>query len=158
MITEQTFREDLYFRISDIVIELPPLREREDDIILLANFFLIKYSNQQKKKIKGLSPAAEALLMNYEYRGNVRELEQIIRRSVIMTDRNTIQAENLNIENSISKDDENQQLGDTLNLKIIRNTAERRAIKMAIQKTENNISDAAKLLDITRPTLYLFIN
>ena len=157
MIKENLFREDLFFRISDIVIELPPLREREDDIILLANFFLKKYAEQQNKAIKGLSSSAEDLLMNYECKGNVRELDQIMRRAVIMTDSNLLQAEDLNIDISADQAIETDNDSDTLNLKIIRNTAERRAIRRALQASDNNISDAAKLLDITRPTLYSLI-
>ena len=157
MIKENLFREDLFFRISDIVIELPPLREREDDIILLANFFLKKYAEQQNKAIKGLSSSAEDLLMNYECKGNVRELDQIMRRAVIMTDSNLLQAEDLNIDISADQAIETNNDSDTLNLKIIRNTAERRAIRRALQASDNNISDAAKLLDITRPTLYSLI-
>ncbi len=157
MIKENLFREDLYFRISDIVIELPPLREREDDIILLANFFLKKYAEQQNKSIKGLSPSAENLLMNYECKGNVRELDQIMRRAVIMSDSNILQAEDLNIQSSTTSHNDDSGSDDeteTLNLKMIRNIAERRAIRRALQQTDNNISDAAKLLDVTRPTLY----
>ncbi len=157
MIKEGTFREDLYFRVSDIVIELPPLREREDDIVLLANFFLKKYSEQQGKNIKGISTTAENMLMHYECKGNVRELDQIIRRAVIMSDGNIIQAEDLNIEISESEEEAVENEEDTLNLKIIRNTAERRAIRRALKETSNNISDTAKLLDITRPTLYSLI-
>ncbi len=158
MIQQSQFREDLYFRISDIVIELPPLREREDDIILLANYFLKKYAEQQGKNIKTLSPSAENLLMNYECKGNVRELDQIMRRAVIMSDSDILQADDLNIE--LSTDNETDLIdedNETLNLKIIRSTAERRAIRRALQETDNNISDAAKLLDITRPTLYSLI-
>jgi len=157
MIKQGTFREDLYFRVSDIVIELPPLREREDDIVLLANFFLKKYSEQQNKTIKGLSTSAENLLMNYECKGNVRELDQIIRRAVIMSDNNLLQPEDLNIELLESEAEIENNDSETLNLKVIRNTAERRAIRRALQETDNNISDAAKLLDITRPTLYSLI-
>jgi len=158
MIRLNQFREDLYFRISDIVIELPPLREREDDIILLANFFLKKYAEQQGKSIKSLSPSAENMLMNYECKGNVRELDQIMRRAVIMSDGNILQVEDLNIE--LSTDNETDlfdEESETLNLKVIRSTAERRAISRALQEVNNNISDAAKLLDITRPTLYSMI-
>lgn len=157
MIKKNMFREDLYFRVSDIVIELPPLREREDDIVLLANFFLKKYAAQQNKGINGLSPDAESLLMHYECKGNVRELEQIIRRAVIMADHGILQAEDLNIQSSAASTEEMDEAPDTLNLKIIRNTAERRAIRRALKETDNNITDAARLLDITRPTLYSLI-
>ena len=157
MIKQNLFREDLYFRVSDIVIELPPLREREDDIVLLANFFLKKYAEQQHKTITSLSPSAENVLMHYECRGNVRELDQIIRRAVIMSDHVMLQAEDLNISSSTVDVDDLDDSPDTLNLKVIRSTAERRAIRRALQETENNMTEAAKLLDITRPTLYSLI-
>ena len=157
MISEGVFREDLFFRISDIVIELPPLREREDDIILLANYFLKKYAEQQGKNITSISPASEDLLMNYECRGNVRELEQIIRRAVIMTDNTILQPDDLNIEVQPQNEEILDENADTLNLKLVRSSAERRAIRRALQACDNNISDAAKLLDVSRPTLYSLI-
>lgn len=98
MIQTQTFREDLYYRISDITLELPPLREREDDVLLLANTFLTKYAGQQGKSVKGLSPATDQVLLDYECKGNVRELEKIIRRAVIMSDGNYIKVEDLSIQ------------------------------------------------------------
>jgi two-component system NtrC family response regulator len=158
MIKQGTFREDLYFRISDIVLELPPLREREDDIVLLANFFLKKYTEQQNKNITGLSTSAENLLMDYECRGNVRELDQIIRRAVIMSDNTILQPDDLNITiDNKQEDNQDEDSTETLNLKIVRNIAERRAIRRALAEADNNISDAAKLLNITRPTLYSLI-
>lgn len=157
MAKDGSFREDLFFRISDIVIEIPPLREREDDIILLARFFLKKYSEQQNKKITAISPRAEEVLMNYPCKGNVRELEQIIRRAVIMSDNMILQPEDLDLEEETPQIDDLEESLDTFNLKIVRNTVERRTIRRALDKSNNNITDAAKLLDISRPTLYALI-
>ena len=161
MITEGLFREDLYFRVSDIVVELPPLREREDDIVLLANYFLKKNAQQQNKNINRLSASAENLLIQYECKGNVRELEQIIRRAVIMTDGPLIQAEDLNIQIPNKKAheyEENDVASETsFNLKTARNIAEKRAVRRALQEADNNITEASKLLEVTRPTLYSLI-
>jgi two-component system NtrC family response regulator len=158
MIREKVFREDLYFRISDITIELPPLRNRDDDIILLARSFLEKYAREQNKSILGLSWAAESALLSYECRGNVRELEKIIRRAVIMTEKAYIQLEDLQLlqdstKNKIPAD----QLGNTLNLASARSIAEKRTVLRAITEGEGNMSNSARLLGVSRPTLYALI-
>lgn len=155
MIDAQTFREDLYYRISDVVIELPPLREREEDIVLLAQHFLAKYAQQQNKKLKGLSHEAEQALLNYECKGNVRELDKIIRRSVIMADSEYVQLEDLNItiDSSSSMFDSDLQV-DMPSLKQARAQCEIRTIKKAMAAAEGNVTHAAKLLGVSRPTLY----
>ena len=158
MISDNSFREDLYFRISDITIELPPLRERDDDILLLAQVFLDRYAKQQDKNIKGFSPAAENMLLNYECKGNVRELEKIVRRSVIMVDEAYIKPEDLLLEgrsNNLPESDEDAE--GTLKLSVVRNYAEKRTILKALKEADGNLSQAAKLLDVTRPTLYSLI-
>jgi two-component system NtrC family response regulator len=157
MIEQNQFREDLYFRVSDITIELPPLRERDDDIVLLAQFFLERYASQQGRAIKGLSPSAEAQLMNYPCRGNVRELEKIIRRAVIMVDNDYIQPENLLLENAAPQSEDVDADEDSLNLVLARSAVEKRVIRRALKEANGNVSQAAKLLDVTRPTLYSLI-
>ena len=157
MIDQGLFRSDLFFRISDITIDLPPLRERDDDILVLAQVFIERYSNQQKKLVKGLSPAAESLLLNYECRGNVRELDKIIRRAVIMMDNQYIQPEDLGILNQTSPTMNDEVNDDEFNLTTIRSIAEKRAIRRALKEADGNISKASKLLDVTRPTLYSLI-
>jgi len=158
MIDSKVFREDLYFRISDMTIELPPLRERDDDIVVLAQFFLEEYANEQGKKIKGLSPAAQNALLGYECKGNVRELEKIIRRAIIMAEDPYLQPHDLQlqIDSSTLKQIENEA-EDSLNLAIARSIAEKRTIVRALEQVEGNISNAAKLLNISRPTLYTLI-
>jgi len=154
MIKAQTFREDLYYRISDITLELPPLRERDDDILLLSHAFLIKYSEQQGKNIKGLSSLAEQVLLDYECKGNVRELEKIIRRAVIMSDHSYIEVEDLNIT-SVEATKQNELVStDTFSLKELRVNGDIRAVKKALKESKGNLSTAAKLLEIARPTLY----
>jgi two-component system NtrC family response regulator len=158
MIQEKSFREDLYFRISDITIELPPLRERDDDIVVLARVFLEKYAAEQGKKIHGLSQAAENLLLDYECRGNVRELEKIIRRAVIMTEDSYLQPQDLQLEIDLGRIPENDDEAEQgLNLALARSIAEKRTILRALDQVEGNISKAAKLLEISRPTLYSLI-
>lgn len=155
MILQNTFREDLYFRISDITIELPPLRERDDDILLLAQVFLDRYAKQQDKIIRGFSPAAENMLLNYECKGNVRELEKIVRRSVIMVDDAYIKPEDLLLEGSNNNLPESDEAAEgTLKLSVVRSYAEKRTILKALKEAEGNLTQAAKLLDVTRPTLY----
>ncbi len=154
MIQAQTFREDLYYRISDITIELPPLREREDDVLLLANAFLTKYAQQQGKAIKGLSPSCEQSLLEYECKGNVRELEKIIRRAVIMADGAYLEFEDLNIVAAPHMEDLSEISADTFSLKELRVSVDIRAIKRALLEANGNLTTAAKLLEIARPTLY----
>jgi two-component system NtrC family response regulator len=157
MIEQGAFREDLFFRISDITIELPPLRERDDDILLLSQVFLDKYAAEQQKAVKGLSQAAEALLLHYECRGNVRELDKIMRRAVIMANGPMIQPDDLGIVAGSPPVDEEVLGEEIFELSQIRNIAEKRAIRRALKHAEGNISKAAKLLDVTRPTLYSLI-
>jgi two-component system NtrC family response regulator len=157
MIVNKSFREDLYFRLSDINIELPPLRERDDDILLLAQVFLERYAKQQKKVVKGISRAAEDILLNYECKGNVRELEQIIRRAVIMGVGDYVQPDDLRLTESKAAPSIKQDNDDSLSLSLVRSYAEKRAIYRAITEAKGNISKAAKLLDVSRPTLYSLI-
>lgn len=159
MIEQNLFREDLYFRISDIEIGLPPLRERDDDILLLSQVFLDRYANQQNKSIMGFCQSAENALLGYECRGNIRELEKIIRRAVIMSSNAYIQPEDLLIENKFA--DANippENIENAQTLAMVRNTAEKRAIMRALKEVDGNISKAAVLLDVSRPTLYSLID
>ena len=158
MIQAKLFREDLYFRISDITIELPPLRERDDDIVVLARVFLEKYATEQRKKIHGLSKDAESLLLGYECRGNVRELEKIIRRAVIMTEDSYLQPGDLQLEiNPGTIPEHADDAEQTFNLAMARNISDKRTIMRALDQEDGNISKAAKLLDVSRPTLYSLI-
>lgn len=158
MIEQDLFREDLYFRISDINIELPPLRERDDDILLLAQVFLNRYVKQEDKLIKGFSQSAENALLAYECRGNIRELEKIIRRAVIMADSQYLLPEDLLLEGDAhGQATEHEDAPNLFNLSIVRHNAEKRTIKRALTEVGGNISKAAKLLEVSRPTLYSLI-
>lgn len=145
MVSEGTFREDLYYRISEMVIEIPALRERGQDKVLLARHLVSKYNAEQKRKIKGLSAEAAIAVESYEWPGNIRELENKVKRAVIMTDENKISAMDLGLA---------EGEGGNLNLRQVRQEAEVRAINSALAGANANVSAAAKLLGVTRPTLY----
>lgn len=147
MIKDGSFREDLYYRLSEITIQIPGLREREGDVVLLSRVFVGRFAEQNKRKINGFSQEALIALENYQWPGNVRELENKIKRAVIMADGNQITAEDLELEGETSE---------TLpfNLREVREEAERRAVLRALHYVNNNIAQAAELLGVSRPTLY----
>mgnify|MGYP000084722368 CR=1 FL=1 len=145
MVDEGTFREDLYYRISEIQIDIPPLREREGDKILIARHFLGQYVEEQGYKSILFSDEAAASIESYDWPGNVRELQNKLKRAMIMCDGNRIASTDLGL---------NQTTELKLNLKQVRQDAEKAAINKALTLSNNNISETAKLLGITRPTLY----
>lgn len=148
MIASGRFREDLYYRLAEVVVKIPSLAERPGDSVLLARHFANLFAREMNPKVQGLSPDALAAIDSYAWPGNVRELENRIKRAVIMTDQRMITAEDLDLPG---------RAGDapvTINLRAAREVADRRAIRHAMSRTENNISGAAKLLGISRPTLY----
>ncbi|NIB43149.1 PEP-CTERM-box response regulator transcription factor [Pseudomaricurvus alkylphenolicus] len=146
-IKEGRFREDLYYRISEITVNIPPLKDREGDALVLARRFLQRFAQEQSRPIKGFSADAIAAIETYSWPGNVRELESRIKRAVIMADSSQVTAEDLEI-------DPEQENAAPLNLKQIREEAERKAIQRALNHANDNISETAKQLGITRPTLY----
>ncbi len=151
------FREDLYYRLNVIPVKIPPLRERNEDIPLLTSYFIEKYSKEFKKEIKKISPYAIQLLMKYPFPGNVRELENIIERSVALETTNIILPENL-VMPGAGRIDEDAGLsagipeeGVNLNDELAR--VERLLIKKALQKTNGSKTKAAKLLNISFDSL-----
>ena len=146
MVDEQTFRQDLLFRINTIELNLPPLRDRIGDIELLANHFLKKLNQKYRKKIDGFSSLAINGLKNYHWPGNIREIEHIVERAVIITDNTQIQPEDLHFSTKKLE----VSLTDTLNLEEV----EKLLIEQALQKHQGNISRAAKDLGLTRAALY----
>lgn len=147
-IKEGRFREDLFYRISEITINIPAVREREGDALLIAKAFLTRFNQEYGKSLRGFSPEAIQAIESYDWPGNVRELESKIKRAVIMTDGLLVESDDLDIDDTDSTDTP------PLNLKQIREEAERKAILRALQHANQSISDTAKLLGITRPTLY----
>lgn len=146
------FREDLYYRLSVIHIKLPSLRERGDDVLLLANFFLHRYCNELGKKPRRFSSDAIKLLTSYEWPGNVRELENKIQRAVIMSDSPIIEPDSLDLSIRISKEGINSF--SNLTLREAREMIEREMVIAAIENQRNNMGMASKALGISRPTLY----
>ncbi|HHJ14545.1 MAG TPA: PEP-CTERM-box response regulator transcription factor [Gammaproteobacteria bacterium] len=145
---ENKFREDLYYRISEISIRIPALREREGDILLLARVFLEKFSRQMGKTQHRLSKEALAAIEAYPWPGNVRELENRVKRAVIMAEHKQISVSDLELGGSGV--DETR----TFNLREIREQAERQAVVRAMSHVGGKISQAAELLGISRPTMY----
>jgi|Deesub1362A_J573_1020465.scaffolds.fasta_scaffold00311_45 two-component system response regulator HydG/two-component system response regulator AtoC len=142
------FRADLYYRLNVITINMPPLRERRDDIPLLASHFLEEYSKKNKKDIRGFDPQVMDILMNYDWPGNVRELENLIERAVILCPYDQITMECL--PRKLREMDQEEDLeGEDLNLV----ETEKRVILKALNKTSWNQSQAARLLGITRKQL-----
>ncbi|MDH5714881.1 MAG: sigma-54 dependent transcriptional regulator, partial [Candidatus Aminicenantes bacterium] len=146
-VKEGSFREDLYYRLNVVTIQLPPLREREDDIPLLAERFLMKYNIKNNKNLEGISPKAIALLVQYHWPGNVRELENVIERAVVITKHRVIQIEDLppHIQSfQESKDIQPRKLKEV----------EKEHIQHTLEENKWNISKASKVLGIDRSTLY----
>jgi two-component system NtrC family response regulator len=149
-IAEQRFREDLFFRISEVTVNVPPLRERRSDSVVLAHAFLRRCGATVGKPKRGFTDDAIAAIETHRWPGNVRELENKVRSAVIMTDGPLVSAEDLGLA-APSRSDEGQT---PFNLREVRSRAERTAICQALSVAGNNVSRAAELLGITRPTLY----
>ncbi|MGD8571622.1 MAG: PEP-CTERM-box response regulator transcription factor [Gammaproteobacteria bacterium] len=154
LIEQGRFREDLYYRLSEITIEIPPLRERDEDIILLARSFLNRFNAEHKGKKKNFSETALNALCQHRWPGNVRELENKVKRACIISDDNLINEEDLDLD-PVATDDKQAP---ELSLRVAREEAERSAILAAMARVDNNISHAAELLGISRPTLYGLMN
>ena len=147
LIAEQKFREDLYFRISEVTINVPPLRERRGGPTVLAHALMRKYNGAQGRPKRGFTEDAIAALEAYRWPGNVRELENKVKSAIIMADGALLTAEDLGLRDA----GEGTLL---FNLKEVRTRAERQAIQQALAISDNNVSRAAELLGVSRPTLY----
>lgn len=148
MIVEGTFREDLFYRLAEVVVKIPTLSERPGDAVLLAKHFLTRFAAEMNPQVKGFAPDALAVIDSWSWPGNVRELENRVKRAVIMADAKLISAEDLDLG-------ERAEDGEmALNLKQAREAADRRMIRQALARSQGNISMTAKLLGISRPTLY----
>lgn len=151
LIKKGLFREDLYYRVSEITINIPPFRDREEGRLILARALLSKYVKLQKSAINGFSDDAVQAIEVYAWPGNVRELENKIKAAVIMADGKMVTALDLGIQGGDEK-------AESLNLREVRQLAESKAIRVALTKSYGNISKAAEMLGITRPTLYDLLN
>ncbi|MCD6187986.1 MAG: PEP-CTERM-box response regulator transcription factor [Desulfuromusa sp.] len=164
------FREDLYYRIGVITINLPPLRERGEDIELLANIFLRRFGQEFGKKVRGFSTAARTWLKTYDWPGNVRELENKVKRAVVMTESSIVDACDLGFEESPATSDSDQVGGNSnpqdapdiggqssfagMTLKEARFKIDSILLQQAIERSEGNILKAAEELAVSRPTFY----
>ncbi len=150
MTADGRFREDLYYRLAEIVVKIPSLAERSGDAALLARHFVNRFGRELNSGVQSLSSDAVDAIDSYSWPGNVRELENRIKRAVIMADGKSITAGDLDLQTGLIPDDGVHPI----NLRAAREIADRKAIRHAMSRTENNISGAAKLLGISRPTLY----
>lgn len=149
LIKEGRFREDLYYRLAEIVVNVPSLRNRTGDVALLAHAFVRRFADEQRRSSLQLSDEAVRALSSHGWAGNVRELENCIKRAVIMADGGTLSADDLGLAADDAPPD-----GAELDLRRIRDTAERNAIVTALGRTNNNVAKAADMLGVSRPTLY----
>ena len=148
MTADGRFREDLYYRLAEIVVKIPTLAERAGDAVLLARHFVNRFSRELNPSVQSLSPDALAAIDAYAWPGNVRELENRVKRAVIMADGRSVLASDLDLPGG--------EAGPSvpINLRAARELADRHAIRQAMTRSDNNISGAARLLGISRPTLY----
>lgn len=146
---EGRFREDLYYRLAEIVVNIPPLRDRVGDAALLAHAFVRRFAHEQNRSSMTLNEAAVKAVEQYPWPGNIRELENCIKRATIMTDGNQISGEDLGLKNTVP-----DEFDDSLDLRVIRDNAEKRAIIAALGRVNGNMVKAADLLGVSRPTLY----
>ncbi|SCY66250.1 two-component system, NtrC family, response regulator [Nitrosospira sp. Nl5] len=151
LIEEGRFREDLYYRLSEIVITIPPLRERAGDAALLAHHFKNKFSVQERRSSLNFTQEALSAIENHSWPGNVREMENCIKRAVIMADGPLITAEDLGLQASTAS-------AEPINLRQIRDKAECDALMKALARVDGNVVKAAELLGVSRPTIYDLMN
>ncbi|MFT3978652.1 MAG: sigma 54-interacting transcriptional regulator, partial [Sphingomonas bacterium] len=145
MVADGSFREDLYYRLAEIVVRIPSLAERPGDAALLARHFMTRHAKAMNPAVTGLSPDARAAIDAWGWPGNVRELENRVKRAVIMADGKLVTAADLDLA---EPDDM------PINLRSVREAADRAAIRRALARADGNISNTARLLGISRPTLY----
>ena len=151
-IGEGRFREDLFYRLAEIVVEIPPLRERVGDAVLLAHAFLRRYCAEQRRAALSLSEDAVRAIESHPWPGNVRELQNLLKRASIMADGERVTAEDLGLHApTASWSDVNCE---SLDLRAVREKAERQAVVSALARADSNIVKASEILGISRPTLY----
>jgi two-component system, NtrC family, response regulator len=147
MMAEGRFREDLYYRLNEVTVQVPPLRERAADVVVLASFFLSRFAAEYGRLARGFSATALAALRDHPWPGNVRELENRVKRAIVMTDGPLLSAADL----GLAAPGEDTQ---SLTIRDARARAEREVLQLALAQAGSNLSKAAKLLGISRPTLY----
>ena len=160
-IAQSRFREDLYYRLAEIVVDIPPLRKRTGDPMMLAHAFLRRFAQEQKRPAMSFSEDAQRAIEAHAWPGNVRELQSAIRRAVIITDGNRLSRQDLalppapaDLTGGADGADAAAGGASDLDLRLVREVAERQAVLSALARTDRNIVKAAELLGISRPTLY----
>ena len=148
LISEGRFREDLYYRLAEIVIMIPPLRDRIGDAALLAHALVRRFASEQNRGSLALSEEAVRAISAYSWPGNVRELENCLKRATIMAEGNSLSAQDVGLDEVSTED------AMPIDLRTIRDDAERKAIIAAVSRSNGNLARAADLLGISRPTLY----
>ena len=151
MIEQGAFREDLYYRLNEMRVELPPLRERHGDAVMLAKLFLNRFNKQYKKSIRGFAADALSAIAAYGWPGNVRQLENSVRKAVVMADGRTVTAADLGLSEVVERQ------APTPTLQEVRKEAERKLVSDVLASTQGNISKTAKMLGVSRPTLYMMM-
>lgn len=151
MLQENRFREDLYYRLAEIVVDIPPLRERTGDAALLAHAFVRQYAEEHKRGTMTLQPEAIAAIETHAWPGNVRELQNCTKRAVIMADGSTLRASDFGLQPP-------GVCGEGKTLRQARDEAEKNAVLRALSRANSNMSRTAEMLGISRPTLYDLIN
>ncbi|QDL36600.1 PEP-CTERM-box response regulator transcription factor [Rhodoferax sediminis] len=146
---ESRFREDLYYRLAEIVVKIPPLRARVGDAALLAHAFVRRFAQEQKRSAMTLREDAVRAIEQYSWPGNIRELENCIKRAVIMAEGSQISSEDIGLADSVA-----DEIDTSLDLRNIRDNADKQAIIAALGRVNGNMAKAAELLGVTRPTLY----
>jgi two-component system, NtrC family, response regulator len=147
MISDGRFREDLYYRLNEVTVRVPPLRERFGDAVVLASFFLRRFASEYGRPVRGFSSAALSAIKDHPWPGNVRELENRVKRAMVMAEASLLSAADLGLS---AAGEEPQSLG----IRAARARAEREVLQLALAQAGSNLSKAAKLLGISRPTLY----
>jgi two-component system NtrC family response regulator len=155
LIRDNRFREDLYYRLAEIVVEIPPLREREGDAVLLAQAFLKRFVQEQRRSALAFTEDALEAIDRHPWPGNVRELLNCVRRAVIMSEGQRVTREDVGLDGDADAPATEPPLMD---LRAVREAAERKAIVAALARSNNNIAKAAETLGISRPTLYDLMN
>jgi two-component system NtrC family response regulator len=153
LIKEGRFREDLYYRLAEIEVNIPPLRNRQGDAVLLANAYLRRFAQEQRRSNLSFSDDAIQAIERHTWPGNVRELINVIKRAAIMADGQRVNAADLGLAVDAQADAETPEQQD-LDLRVARETAERRTIVLALARTSGNIAKTAEILGVSRPTLY----
>jgi len=150
LIANSRFREDLYYRLAEIVLEIPPLRVRHGDAGLLAHAFMRRFAAAQRRGAMTLLPETIDALEAHAWPGNIRELENVIKRAVIMAESSAIRVPDLGLDSA--------REAEALNIRQVRDEAERLAVVRALGRVDGNLSKAAELLGVSRPTLYDLMN